>query len=193
MVRMPALLVAATLAAASPALAAETTITVSGDSVNSDCGAAKSATAASMLTGSLEGCLATFPQSSNCHAGNGFDFSTEIGREEFEGKLDGKEVKFGTVYTFTAIWPSGSCPAPAAETEVAGGCTHWISGPTVSGVIRFYDIIPTVGKGATNFLYEGTLTVSDGGNAAIEPVVAPTIQLAAMPLPMQRPSAATIC
>ena len=190
---MPALLVAAILTATSPALAAETTVTVSGDSVNSDCGAAKSADLASMLTGSLEGCLATFVQSVNCHTGNGFDFSTEIGREEFEGTLDGKPITFGTVYTFSAVWPSGSCPEPAVETEIAGGCTHWVSGPMVSGVIRFYDIIPTVGKGATNFFYEGTLSVSDNGSAAIEPVVKPTVQLAAAQLPAGSASNAGAC
>jgi hypothetical protein len=44
------------------------------------------------------------------------------------------------------------------EKETAGGCIHYISGEGVDGVIRFYDIIPTVGKGATNFFYEGVLT-----------------------------------
>lgn len=128
--RMPTLLVAAILTATNPALAAETTVTVSGDSVNSDCGAAKSANFASMLTGSLEGCLATFVQSANCHTGNGFDFSTEVGREEFEGTLNGKKLAFGTVYTFSAVWPTGSCPEPKIETEIAGGCTHWCPAPT---------------------------------------------------------------
>lgn len=176
--RIPVFAVAALLAVANPALAAETTITVSGDSLPSECGAAKSANFAIMLSGSLEGCLATFVQSFNCHVGNGFDFSTELGREEFEGTLDGKPTTFGTVYTFSAVWPSGSCPEPKLEAEIAGGCTHYISGATVSGVIRFYDVIPVVGKGATNFFYEGTLTVSDGGSAAIEPVVEPTLELA---------------
>jgi hypothetical protein len=63
----------------------------------------------------------------------------------------------------------------------------------VSGVIRFYDIIPVVGKGATNFLYEGVLTVSDGGAAAIDQVVPPSLELAAaaataLPQPGLRPA-----
>jgi hypothetical protein len=170
------LLVAAMLAATAattPTLATDGTITVSGDSVASDCGAAKSPSMAIKLTGNLEGCLAIFTQHFNCRALNGFDFSTELGREEFDGKLDGKALKFDTLYTFDAIWPLGSCPTPAAEKEIAGSCIHHVSGDGVTGVIRFYDIIPTAGKGATNFFYEGTLTISDGGHAAIAPVVPP--------------------
>jgi hypothetical protein len=84
--------------------------------------------------------------------------TTELGREEFEGKLDGEQVTFDTQYTFTATWPAGSCPEPAPEKEIAGGCIHYIAGEDVGGLIRFYDVIPTVGKGATNFLYEGVIT-----------------------------------
>lgn len=191
--RRTTVLLAALLIATSPSLAAEMTISVSGDSVSSDCGAAKSANFASLLTGSLEGCLATFVQSANCHVGNGFDYSTEIGREEFDGTLDGKKLTFGTVYTFNAVWPTGSCPEPKVEAEIAGGCTHWVSGANVSGVIRFYDVIPVVGKGATNFFYEGTLTVSDTGNAAIAPVVAPTLKLAAAAAVREGKLRATTC
>jgi hypothetical protein len=176
--RIPVVLVAALFVGANPALAADRTIAVSGDSVPSDCGAAKSPSSAVELSGSLVGCLAIFVQHFNCHAMNGFDFSTELGREEFEGTLDGQSIIFNTLYTFNAIWPSGSCPSPAIEAEVAGGCVHYVSGEGVSGVIRFYDIIPVVGKGATNFLYEGVLTVSDGGAAAIDPVVPPSLDLA---------------
>ena len=89
---------------------------------------------------------------------NGFAFSTELGREEFEGKLDGEPIKFDTQYTFWATWPSGSCPKPADEKEITGGCIHYVSGADVGGVIRFYDVMPTVGKGATHFFYEGFLT-----------------------------------
>ena len=175
--RIPVLL-AAMLAATTPTLANDMTVTVSGDSVASDCGAAKSPSMAIKLTGNLEGCLAIFAQHSNCRAMNGFDFSTELGREEFDGKLNGNAVKFDTLYAFDAIWPSGSCPAPAAEKEIAGSCIHHVSGAGITGVIRFYDIIPTAGKGATNFFYEGTLTVSDGGHAAIAPVVPPANSVA---------------
>jgi hypothetical protein len=83
--RIPVVLVAALLVGANPALAADRTISVSGDSVPSDCGAAKSPSSAVELSGSLVGCLAIFVQHFNCHAMNGFDFSTELGREEFEG------------------------------------------------------------------------------------------------------------
>lgn len=68
-----------------------------------------------------------------------------------------------------------------------------VSGADVSGVIRFYDVIPVVGKGATNFLYEGTLTVTDSGNAAIAPVVTPPVQLAAAQSPARRVSAPAAC
>lgn len=109
---------------------------------------------------------------------NGFDFSTELGREEFEGTLDGKSIKFDTLYEFTAIWPTGSCPSPAHEAEIAGGCIHHVSGEGIQGVIRFYDVIPTVGQGATNFFYEGVLTVSDDATAAIATVVPPLYDVA---------------
>jgi hypothetical protein len=181
--RLTVLLVAALLTGTNPALAAERTVTVSGDSVPSNCGAAKSPTASTDLTGSLVGCLAIFTQHFNCHEMTGFAFSRELGREEFEGTLDGRAIKFDTTYTFDAIWPTGSCPAPTPESEVAGGCTHYVSGEGVDGIIRFYDIIPTVGKGATNFLYEGVLTVSDQTSVAATPVVAPRVDVAAVELP----------
>jgi hypothetical protein len=158
-------------ASANPALADDRTMTVSGNSVPSECGAPKSPTFAIELSGNLEGCLAIFVQHFNCRAMNGFDFSTELGREEFEGTLDGKSITFDTLYEFTAIWPTGSCPSPAHEAEIAGGCVHHVSGEGIQGVIRFYDVIPTVGQGATNFFYEGVLTVSDDATAAIAPVL----------------------
>ncbi len=176
--RVTALVAAAMLVGANSAWAADTTIRVSGDSVPSDCGAAKSPTMAIELSGNLVGCLAVFVQHFNCNELNGFAFSTELGREEFEGTLDGNPTKFDTMYTFTAVWPQGSCPAPAPETEIAGGCTHYVSGEGLTGVIRFYDVIPTVGKGASNFFYEGHLTISNGGTAAIAPVVKPSYDVA---------------
>ena len=154
-----------------PVYAAETTVSISGDSVPSDCGAAKSATAGSELTGDLTGCLAIFAERFNCRERNGFAFSTELGREEFEGALNGKPIAFNTTYIFEAIWPAGSCPAPALESEIAGACTHYVSGEGIQGLIRFFDVIPVVGKGATNFPYEGVLNLSDSGTAAIAPVV----------------------
>ena len=170
---MPIFLAAALLVGANPAAAADTIVRVSGDSVPSDCGAAKSANGGSDLTGSLVGCLAVFVDRGNCGERNGFAFSTELGREEFEGTLDGKPIMFDTSYVFEAIWPAGSCPTPAPESEIVGGCTHYISGEGIQGVIRFWDVIPTVGQGATNFLYDGVLTISDGKTAAIAPIVPP--------------------
>ena len=178
------------------ALAAETTIRVSGDSVPSECGAAKSPSMSTELSGSLVGCLAIFAEHFNCSEMNGFAFSRELGREEFEGTLDGKPIAFNTIYTFDALWPQGSCPAPAVESEIAGGCTHYASGDGVQGVIRFYDVIPTVGQGATNFPYEGTLTVSDSGSAAITPVLPPSYDVAVAeptPAPKGLRSAVSSC
>ena len=156
--RVTTFFAAAMLAGANPALADGKTIAVSGDSVPSDCGAAKKANMAVEVSGSLTGCLATFVQHLNCRELNGFAFSTELGREEFEGKLDGEPITFDTHYTFTATWPAGSCPEPALEKEITGGCIHYISGKDVAGLIQFYDVIPTVGKGGTHFFYEGVLT-----------------------------------
>ena len=138
------------------ALADGKMIAVSGDSFPSDCGAAKNADLASDLTGSLTGCLAIFVQHMNCRELNGFAFTTELGREEFEGELDGEPIKFDTQYTFTATWPAGSCPEPTPVEEITGGCVHSISGENVQGLIRFYDVMPVVGKGGTHFFYEGT-------------------------------------
>jgi len=157
--KLTALFAAAMFANANVALADGKTIAVSGDSVPSECGAAKKADLATELTGSLTGCLATFVQHLNCREMNGFAFSTELGREEFEGKLDGEPIKFDTQYQFNATWPSGSCPTPAVEQEITGGCVHYISGEKVGGLIRFYDVMPVVGKGGTHFFYEGNLVL----------------------------------
>ena len=156
--RVTTFFAAAMLASANVALADGKTIAVSGDSVPSDCGAAKKADLAIELNGNLTGCLATFVQHVNCRELNGFAFSTELGREEFEGKLDGEPIKFDTQYTFTATWPAGSCPKPDPVQEITGGCIHYISGENVVGLIRFHDVMPIVGKGGTHFFYEGSLT-----------------------------------
>ena len=146
------------LASANAALADGMTIAVSGNSVPSDCAAPKKADLGLELSGNLTGCLAAFVQHLTCRELNGFALSTELGREEFEGKLDGEPIKFDTQYAFTATWPAGSCPEPAPEKEITGGCIHYVAGEDVGGLIRFHDVMPTVGKGATNFFYEGVLT-----------------------------------
>jgi hypothetical protein len=183
------------LAVANPSLAAEKTITVSGDSVPSDCAAAKSPSGgASKLKGSLEGCLAIFIQNENCRPLNGFDYYVQLGHEEFEGKLEGKDVKFDTIFTFNAVWPSGSCPTPGPEKEMAGSCTHYVSGKGLQGVIRFYDIIPSVGKGASNFLYEGVLTVGDAPVARADPAAPAPYRLAEAVVPSAKTGLqGTIC
>lgn len=144
------------LAAAGPSFSASLTISVSGDSKPSDCGAVKKADYAIALSGSLAGCWSTFVSHYNCQEKNGFSFYTEIGREEFAGKLDGEAVTFDTVYMFTGIFPTGSCPAPAADKEITGGCIHYISGQSLVGLMRFYDVM--LGEDAPHYFYEGTIT-----------------------------------
>ena len=148
----------AVLAGSNCALAAGTTITVSGDSKPSECGSANKATYSSELTGSLAGCWSTFVSHFNCQEMNGFALYTELGREEFAGKLDGQDVKFDSQYTFSGLFPSGSCPEPAPDKEVVGGCIHYISGDGLVGVMRFYDVM--TGEGAPHYPYEGTLAKS---------------------------------
>jgi hypothetical protein len=160
--RLAAVLAAAMLASATSASADGQTIAVSGDSVPSDCGAAKNADMGSeLINGNLTGCLAIFVQHLNCRELNGFAFTTELGREEFEGELDGEPIKFNTHYTFTATWPAGSCPEPDLKEEITGGCVHHVSGENVVGTIRFYDVMPVVGEGGTHFFYEGSLTLGE--------------------------------
>ncbi|MBC2835090.1 hypothetical protein [Paragemmobacter straminiformis] len=144
------------LAAASPGFSANATVSVSGDSTPSDCGAAKKADYAIELAGSLSGCWATFISHYNCQEMNGFSLYTEIGREEFEGKLEGEAVTFDTTYTFTGLFPTGSCPAPAAEKEIVGGCIHYLSGTGLTGLMRFYDVMS--GDAAPHYFYEGHIT-----------------------------------
>jgi hypothetical protein len=110
------------------------------------------------LSGSLTGCWSTFIAHFNCQEMNGFALYTEIGREEFEGKLDGQDAKFNTQYTFTGVFPKGSCPEPAADKEIVGGCIHYISGEGLVGVMRFFDVM--YGEGAPHYFYEGALSKS---------------------------------
>jgi len=147
---------AAALAGTGPSLATGQTVTVSGDSKNSECGKAKKADFSTEMSGSLTGCWSTFVGHTNCQEGNGYALYTEFGREEFEGKLDGEATKFDTQYTFNALFPSGSCPKPAPEKEVVGGCIHYISGDKLVGIIRFFDVM--YGEHAPHYFYEGTLT-----------------------------------
>ncbi len=145
------------MAGAGPGLAAGP-VTVSGDSKPSDCGAAKHADYATELSGSLAGCWSTFVAHVNCQEMTGYALWTEIGREEFEGKLDEEPTSFDTQYTFKGVFPAGTCPEPAAEKEIAGGCIHYISGDGLVGEIRFYDVM--WGEGAPHYFYEGTLSQS---------------------------------
>jgi hypothetical protein len=153
-----AVTIAVALAGAGPSFSAGTSVTVSGDSKPSQCGAAKKASYSMDLSGSLTGCWSTFIAHFNCQEMNGFALYTEIGREEFAGKQDGQDIKFDTQYTFTAVFPSKSCPEPAAEKEIVGGCIHYISGEGLVGVMRFFDVM--YGDGAPHYFYEGTLTKS---------------------------------
>jgi hypothetical protein len=153
-----AVTIAGALAGAGPSFSAGTTVTVSGDSKPSQCGAAKKPSYSLDLSGSLTGCWSTFIAHFNCQEMNGFALYTEIGREEFAGKEDGQDIKFDTQYTFTGVFPSKSCPEPAAEKEVVGGCIHYISGEGLVGVMRFFDVM--YGDGAPHYFYEGTLTKS---------------------------------
>lgn len=149
------LTIASAMASVTPSFSAVTSVAVSGDSKPSDCGASKKPSYSMELTGSLSGCWSAFVAHYNCREMNGFALYTEIGREEFEGKLDQKAIKFDTQYTFNGVFPSGSCPAPDAAKEIAGGCIHYISGEGLVGDIRFYDVM--YGAGAPHYFYEGTL------------------------------------
>jgi hypothetical protein len=131
---------------------------VSGVSKPSDCGSANKATYSTELSGSLTGCWSTFVDHFNCQEMNGFALYTELGREGFAGTLDGQDIKFDTQYTFSGLFPSGSCPEPNAEKEIVGGCIHYISGDGLVGVMRFYDVM--YGNGAPHYFYEGTLSKS---------------------------------
>ena len=153
-----ALAIAGSLATAGPSFAAGSTTAVSGDSKPSECGAAKKASYALELSGSLNGCWSVFIAHFNCQEMNGFALYTEIGREEFAGQAEGKDLTFDTQYTFNGIFPTGSCPEPAAEKEIVGGCIHYITGKGLVGVMRFYDVM--YGNGAPHYYYEGTLSTS---------------------------------
>jgi hypothetical protein len=150
------------VAGANPARADNNrTIAVSGSSVASECGVSKKADLGLELTGNLTGCWAIFIQHFNCRELNGFALYTELGREEFDGRVNGKPTKFDTQYTVNATFPSGSCPAPDFVKEITGGCIHYVSGKDLGGLITFHDVI-TPGQGPTSYFYYGTLTRDDG-------------------------------
>ena len=109
------LTLAGVLAGAGPSFSAGTTVTVSGDSKPSQCGADKKATYSMELSGSLTGCWSTFVAHINCQEMNGFALYTEIGREEFAGKHDGQDIKFDTQYTFTGSSPRNPARARCGE------------------------------------------------------------------------------
>ena len=146
----------AALASAVPVFAVPSMVLVSGDSKPSDCGAAKKADYAIALTGSLAGCWSAFVTHYNCQEMNGFSLYTELGREEFVGKLDGHAITFDTQYTFTGYFPTGSCPAPSAEKEIAGGCIHYITSEGLVGLIYFVDVMK--GENAPHYFYQGQLS-----------------------------------
>ncbi|MGI9657523.1 MAG: hypothetical protein ACR2OD_01340 [Gaiellaceae bacterium] len=137
---------------------------ISGNSTPSDCNDGKGA-GALLLTGDLEGCLTFFPKRFTCDELNGFAKYTEWGREKFQGTLNGKSGKFRTKYKVVATYKQGSCQAFndggfPFEGQITGGCKHKVIGKTgafrgYKGLITFYDEIPVVGEGATNFLYDG--------------------------------------
>jgi hypothetical protein len=160
--RVTGFFAAAMLASVNPALADGKTIAISGDSVPSDCAAPNKADLGLELTGSLTGCLAIFIQHTNCREDNGFALYTELGREEFEGKLNGKPIKFDTQYTAIVTFPTGSCPITDFVAEITGGCIHYISGKDVGGVFNLYDVMPIVGQGSTHAFYDGVLTRDKG-------------------------------
>ena len=146
-----------------------TVITVSGDSVPSDCNNGEGA-GAILLSGDVEGCLTFFPEDFSCDELIGFDRYRESGTESFVGSLNGEAGEFTTTYVLEATYASGFCDAVAAggfpfELQITGGCDHTVTGVSgsfvgVSGLITFFDVIPVPGvSGASNFLYAGELEI----------------------------------
>lgn len=143
------------------------TITISGDSVPSDCNEGEGAGAIA-LTGDIEGCLTFFPGDYSCDRLNGFDRFRETGTESFTGSLHGQPGDFTTSYTLEASYAAGFCDQVDAggfpfELQLTGGCDHTVTGTSgafegVTGLITFFDVIPDPGvSGASNFLYAGDL------------------------------------
>jgi hypothetical protein len=145
---------------------------VSGNSTYSDCGLDGSDFAL-LMTGDLEGCLSVFVQGFTCKELPDYDLLHERGREVFVGKLNGKQGRFRTTYTFDAAYAKGFCQTFDPSLEVGGGCTHKVEGRSgifenASGLIKFIDVIAgvtgdpvtgafTAGTGGNNFLYYGRI------------------------------------
>jgi len=149
------------------AQAAQEPITISGNSVPSDCSDGRGA-GAIFLSGDIEGCLTFFPTDFVCEELDGFDRYREEGKELFTGTLNGERGKFRTSYTLDATYAPGFCDAVNEgefpfELQLTGGCDHKVRGRTgafagLKGLITFFDVIPDPGEGgATNFLYAGEL------------------------------------
>lgn len=154
-------------------------ITVSGNSTFSDCGLPASDFALDM-TGDLVGCLTIHAKSFKCEKLNGFDKYTERGKEHFDGTIKGVgSGTFKTKYIVEGVYATGFCDLldsdpNAFAKQLAGGCDHKVKGKRgdlkdLSGLIKFYDIIPGIAAGgvgipsigASNFLYEGDLKIDD--------------------------------
>lgn len=154
-------------------------ITVSGNSVFSDCGLPASEFALEM-TGDLTGCLTIHATSFKCEKLNGFDKYTERGKEHFRGSIKGVGTgTFKTRYVVEGVYAAGFCDLldsdpNAFAMQLAGGCDHKVKGRSgalkdLRGLLKFYDVIPGItaggvgipSLGASNFLYEGDLKLED--------------------------------
>ncbi len=148
---------------------AHQTMTISGDSVPSDCNAGQGA-GAIFLEGDVDGCLTFIRASARCESLNGFERYRGAGTGELVCYLDGVPGEFTTTYVLEASYAEGFCDAVDAgefpfELQMTGGCDHTVTGTYgaflgVKGLITFFDVIPDPGEsGASNFLYGGYLTV----------------------------------
>lgn len=151
---------------------------VSGNSTVSDCGI-PGADLALALTGDLQGCWGMFVQDYTCKQLDDYDLYIEKGREVFIGKYKGRHGTFKTTYTFEGAYAKGFCESFDPTLEVAGGCTHRISGVSgvfddAKGLIKFLDVITGVtgdpvtgefqaGTGGNNFPYYGRITFDRHG------------------------------
>ena len=145
---------------------------VSGNATASDCGLPGSDWAIS-LTGDLEGCWSAYTKEFKCLELDDYDLGIEKGREVFVGTYKGQQGRLRTTYTVEAAYAKGFCQSLDFTLEVAGGCTHKISGVSgvfddAKGLIKFLDVITGVtgdpvtgefqaGTGGNNFPYYGRI------------------------------------